>query len=488
MQSDGARERRLATSSLVPLVLGRMRNLLLPAALVWFYAREDRWEAWLALLFVPFVLGDVARWFTLRWSLGPDELVVRKGIFFRSVRHVPFARIQNIDLKRTLVHRLLRISAVRVETAGGLEPEAELDAISLDAYEELRARVFAGRERGALSGTTTDATAARTLLALSMTDIFILSLRPVRAAAILAAALGLSYEYKIFDRINVEQGLEAWFQATPALVVALVFAGGAIVLVFGLSFAATVVALHSYRLEETDGIFRIRRGLFTHEMQTLPRGRIQLVEVRRTLFDRAFGRVRVRVGTAGGEVGGGEGNRARGAHFAPIVRWEDLPSILSAIRPGLDLDALVWEPLDQRAGRRKVVRALLHFLPFGAALVYFQPLWGAVVALPLLAVLVWGALRGARRAGFALAEGVIAWRQGAFTTTTSITFDDKVQGVVLQESPFDRRHRHARLAVDTAGGLVRTLESVSIPYMRRERAEAVRDELVVRAARARFRW
>ncbi len=492
MQSEVARERHLATSSLVPLILGRSKNLLLPAALVGFYAREDRWEAWLALLFVPFVLGDVARWLTLRWSLGADELVVRKGIFFRSVRHVPFARIQNVDLKQTIVHRLLRIAAVRVETAGGLEPEAELDAITLDAYEELRARVFAGRARGAASDASGDGSAAppesRTLLALSLGDLFILSLRPVRAAAILAAALGLSHEYGLFDRADVAQGFEAWIEATPPVVLALVLAAGAIVLVFGLSFAATVIALHGYQLEESDGMFRIRRGLFTHERQTLPRGRIQLVEVRRTLFDRAFGRVRVRVGTAGGEVGGGGGNRARGAHFAPLVHYEALPSILSAIRPGLDLDALAWEPLDQRAGRRKVVRALLGFLPFAAALVYFQPLWGAVAALPMAAILVWSALRGARRAGFALADGVVAWRQGAFTTTTSVTFDDKVQAVVLQESPFDRRHRHALLAVDTAGGLMRTLESVSVPYLRRERAEAVRDELAARAARAHFRW
>src|SRR5688572_7432939 len=174
MQSDGDLERRLAPSSLVSLILGRTRNLLLPAALVWFYAREDRWEAWLALLFVPFVLGDVVRWFTLRWSLGADELVVRKGIFFRSVRHVPFARIQNVDLKQTLVHRLLRIAAVRVETAGGLEPEAELDAITLDAYEELRARVFAGRERAAASEAGAAPPAARTLLSLSLQDLFIL--------------------------------------------------------------------------------------------------------------------------------------------------------------------------------------------------------------------------------------------------------------------------------------------------------------------------
>jgi putative membrane protein len=488
MQSEGERERHLAASSLVPLILGRTRNLLLPAALVWFYARDDRWEAWLALLFVPFVLGDVVRWITLRWSLGADELVVRKGIFFRSVRHVPFARIQNIDLKQTLVHRLLRIAAVRVETAGGLEPEAELDAISLDAYEELRSRVFAGRERAAASEASAAPPASRTLLALSLGDLFILSLRPVRAAAILAAALGLSHEYGLFDRADVAQGFEAWIEATPAAVHALILAAGGIVLVFGLSLAATVVALYGYRLDESDGIFRIRRGLFTHEMQTLPRGRIQLVEVRRTLFDRAFGRVRVRVGTAGGEVGGSEGNRARGAHFAPLVRWEALPAILSAIRPGLDLDALAWESLDQRAGRRKVVRALLGFLPLAAALVYLQPLWGAVVALPVGAVLVWGALRGARRAGFALADGVVAWRQGAFTTTTSVTFDDKIQNAVLQESPFDRRHRHALLAVDTAGGLMRTLERVPAPSRRRGGAAAGRDARVARAARARFRW
>jgi membrane protein YdbS with pleckstrin-like domain len=83
---------------------------------------------------------------------------------------------------------------------------------------------------------------------------------------------------------------------------------------------------------------------------------------------------------------------------------------------------------------------------------------------------------------------VLCVREGAFSTAEHVTFTDKVQSVVVDESPFDRRHRHASLSVDTAGAFLRQGHDVAIRYLPRSDAFALRDELVGAAARARFRW
>src|SRR5688572_33225535 len=97
------------------------------------------------LLFVPYALAAVVRALVFRYRLEGEELVIRSGLLVRKVRHVPYARIQNIDAIQTIVHRALGVVQVRLETAGGEEPEAKLNVLSQAAYEQLRTVVMTGR-------------------------------------------------------------------------------------------------------------------------------------------------------------------------------------------------------------------------------------------------------------------------------------------------------------------------------------------------------
>ena len=78
------------------------------------------------LFFVPAVVGALIKYWSYRYRLDKDELVIREGIVFRNERHIPYTRIQNIDCVQNPLHRLLRVSEVRLETAGGEKPEAIL--------------------------------------------------------------------------------------------------------------------------------------------------------------------------------------------------------------------------------------------------------------------------------------------------------------------------------------------------------------------------
>jgi membrane protein YdbS with pleckstrin-like domain len=58
--------------------------------------------------------------------------------------------------------------------------------------------------------------------------------------------------------------------------------------------------------------------------------------------------------------------------------------------------------------------------------------------------------------------------------------------VTLSESPFDRRHRMARVNVDTAGA--EEGQPAGVPYLTRATAEALHGRLVKQAAQTSFRW
>jgi putative membrane protein len=77
------------------------------------------------LLFVPIALLAIARTLVFRYTIDGDELEIRSGLIFKQQRHIPFARIQNIDAIQNIFHRAVGVVDARLETAGGDEPEAQ---------------------------------------------------------------------------------------------------------------------------------------------------------------------------------------------------------------------------------------------------------------------------------------------------------------------------------------------------------------------------
>ncbi len=143
-------ERRLHPLSFVFDIAGQVRQFVVPAGVVLVGAGSAgfAWEAWLVLLVIPTAAVAFVRALTFRYRFEPGELVITSGLFFRNERHVPYGRIQNIDAVQNLLHRLLRVVEVRIETGGGDEAEARLRVLPEPALAEMRERVFAGRPGG----------------------------------------------------------------------------------------------------------------------------------------------------------------------------------------------------------------------------------------------------------------------------------------------------------------------------------------------------
>jgi putative membrane protein len=137
--------RRLHPISLIFRIGRSITSLMLPGLLFLFLSRGSRSELVLMVAFVPALAFDLLSHFVMQYQLGDEELVVREGILTRTVRHIPFARIQNIDVVQNPVHRLFRVAEVRVETASGAEPEAVLKVLSVDLVERMRTMVLLHR-------------------------------------------------------------------------------------------------------------------------------------------------------------------------------------------------------------------------------------------------------------------------------------------------------------------------------------------------------
>lgn len=80
-----------------------------------------------------------------RYQLAKDVLRIEKGVIWKKFISIPYARIQNVDVYRGLVARILGLSDLHVQTAGysgygrhGLATEGRLPGLALQTAEELR--------------------------------------------------------------------------------------------------------------------------------------------------------------------------------------------------------------------------------------------------------------------------------------------------------------------------------------------------------------
>jgi putative membrane protein len=521
-------ERRLHPLSFLFAIGARIKDFALPLLVVLVTAGRSgiqTWQIWLLLFIVPTAVVAIGRTLTFRYRFDEHELVIRSGLISRNERHVPYTRIQNVDGVQTLFHRLLKVMDVKVQTAGGNEPEATMSVLPVAAFEEMRQRVFEGRRRATEGGAAaTDETpgaaahapapphAARTLLRLSPRDLLTYGFVEGRGMVVLAAVFGLYWEFGMADRMvpwgpfedmvrsdeerprasrrgvfrelvraaSARAGylFESILLGALALIALLVF-------VRLLSMVWAAIRLHGFVLTRDGDDLRTEYGLFTRVAATIPIGRIQTLTLREGPLHRLVGRMSARVDTAGGEAGQ---NAPPDRHWlAPIAPRAQVPELIREIMPALSLDALDWRPVHPRAFTRKL-RESLVVAAIGSTLAANVLGWRALILFALLVPLtIFHARRASRALGWAMTDDLVAFRSGWLWRHVTVAPLARVQTVAFHESPFDRRHRMASVRVDTAGG-GNASHRIAIPFLGRDVAFTLWRQLAHEAAVRRFRW
>jgi putative membrane protein len=496
-------DRRLHPLSILFGLGSQAREFAVPALIVLVTAGSagGRWEAWLLLLLVPYTLVSVARYVSFRYRYEEDELVIRTGLVFRNERHVPYARIQNLEATEGVVHRLCGVVEVRLDTGAGHEPEATMRVLAAPAFEEMRRRVFEARGAAHLRDDSVSRP-AQTLLRLPSRELVLYGLIENRGLVLVGAALGLVWELGMGDRMMgwqrgegragrdaVREFARTWTGAldlpVDRVALAIIAIAAFLVLTRVLSVGWALVRLHGFTLARWGADLRMQYGLLTRVATVIPLRRIQTLTMRQTLLHRIAGRTSIRVDTAGGERGGT--GRSERAWLAPIIGAPAAPAFVRDVLPELDLSRVEWQPAAAGAFRRAIKKPLILVAAAMLVLAGAAGTW-ALVALPLL---VTGAVVLTRlhvaHLGWAVTDAAVLFRSGWLQRQVSVARFVKIQGVAMDESPFDRRAAMARVRVDTAGAGDLS-HRVAIPYLPRETALALCATLGAAAARTEFQW
>jgi putative membrane protein len=482
-------------SSLLFDIISHSRRYLIPALVALFSAARGNVYGviFAGLFFFPSIFSSIFRYFTLRYHIHRGQLIVVQGLLFRSIRTVPVARIQNIDLVQNVLHRLFNVAEVRIETASGKEPEATLRVLSLAQVEALRNEIFAeispayqdeigmpahavaphrsarypqaGQEYAAESTRETSASHSytsrtaneETLVAIPVSWLVRAGLASDRGMVLVGIALGLMYQFELFERVNLRalgNLLPQDFDRTTIAVASAFILLALFILLRIFGVAWYLLRFFDFRLRMRGNDLQISCGLLTKVSASVPRNRVQLISIQRNWMMRAMGLSSIRIETAGSATNHEDASQTVSRRwFLPVISDQLLPKILQSLRPGLSYtpDAYDWIHLSPRAFVRRLRVGIVISAVIGITGYYFYPPWGglvAVVAIGFLALQAHFAVRWTRYVRWE--EGVI-FETGCLNRKTTFTFFEKLQAIRLEQSPFDRRWKMAQLTIDTAG-------------------------------------
>ena len=493
---DG-REHRLHPLSWLFVLIAQLKQFIVPLLVLLFAGRGDRNDLWGLAAMGALVATSLAQYFTYRYQLGRDAITIRSGWLHRSRREIPFARIHNVSLQQSLLHRLVGVAEVRLESAGGVKPEAQMRVLRMDQALALEALV---RGRGQPDGdAVASAEAVPPLLTLSTSELVRLGLISNRGMLVVAAAFGVLAQAggDVFEVVVERWGRLAfgWLTRTigahahdSPLAIGLAMATllvAALVLVRLLSVALAILQYHGFALREDDGRILVERGLLARSRASARRRRIQAWSLREGVLHRWFDRRSLRVDTASGQRG-----REPGVHalkdIAPIATPARCDALLAHFLPDMGWGSLDWQPLHRGAWVRIAIPGLLFVLLATALLVVRFGAWGALglLAVPLQ---LWRARRIADACGWACNGRLVAWRSGWLGKTWNVAEIDKLQAVRLSRSPLDRRMGTASLLLDTAGATPFG-PPLHLRHLPHAAAEALSARLVTQLARRRLQW
>ncbi len=316
-----------------------------------------------------------------------------------------------------------------------------------------------------------------------LADLLLLGLFSLRGLAIFGLALGLAFEFDLF--ITDVEDARSVFEFLSGLggPPAITYGGAAIALLFVITLASivlTIVEFYGFTLSSAGAELRNRYGLFTQRTGTIPRGRIQILEVQSPVHLRRFRRLRLRAGTAGGSTEGGAGR----TWLVPVFKEDDLTPILEEVQPETPMDRRDWLPVHPGTTSRLRRRAIYWSWIATVIGVLLWGRWGAL-AMTLLPFGWFYAKRVAEHLAYSQSEDAIYARRGWLRRVTQVVKLNRIQAAEVIEKPFDRKWGMATLRIDTASPTGGRLE---VPYLPQEEALRLQRELIREANRRRFKW
>ncbi len=464
-ESEEAPIQRLHPLTVLLDLLKMMRQNIIAIVVLHFGVLDSNWlysGGLFAGLTLLLLIISWVKWNRISYQLGREEIRIKSGIISRNNRSLPLERIQDVSLEQKLLHRILGLAAVKMETGASSGEDDKLEALSLLDAEQLRDTIRdlkSGQLDVADDEIAEPAEEAEPLFAMDTKRIFIAGLFNFSFVLFaIIAALAQQLEF-VLDVPYFEVGY--WIdrfreqaQIVDGLSMAAQIAGIAgalfsLIIVGSVSgVIRTFVREFGFRLDRVDGGFRRRRGLFTLTDMVMPLHRVQAAILRTGPIKSRFGWQHLKFQSLASDASGQSGHSA-----APLAQMHEIDPILAETEIANLPESVEFRSVHSAYWWRDALLALLLLAAIGVGNgIFVHP---AFYALPLISVpLVGWMILNWRHHKFALTPRQLIVKAGWWRRKLTILPIRKVQTVDVSQSLTDHPLKLATVTVGVAGGSV----------------------------------
>lgn len=413
------------------------------------------------------VFFALVHYFTTRFGIGDGLLVYRSGLIQKKIRTIPLERIQNVNFNQSLLHQVLGIVDVDIETGGGHGAEASLSALSKQAAEDLKAELMQFSPTSeAVDQPHVLAVAppkVETLYKVSNKELLLAGATENKALVIVVSAMALLQLFFHGDDKVIVNGLERLplrqLSGSSAILVSLALFAVLILVGWIASIVQTVIVYHAFELQRVHGRIYRRYGLLTRVENVIPLRRVQSFRFSANPIQRLLRVSKLYVETAGGFKHKGdhqqshtESDMVKHALFAPLVENSRIGEMAHVVFPSLDLNAVNWKRVSPKTVQLHSFRTIIPNAGFSIApgVIYAWSIGvGCFVALMLISA-VTGVIRY-RTLAYDLTPEYLLERKGIWRVTVNSAPVSKIQEVAVTQSPGMRRMKVKSVKVFLSG-------------------------------------
>ncbi len=451
-----------------PLTLLLRVGASLPALLVILFpllqnpgSTENVTSLVLAVMYGVLALPAILfQYWRFSYRITPKQIVIQSGVFNRKNRSIPIERVQNVQIERNLVARLLGIAKVKIETAGSSGTEGSLEYVHQDEARKIR-QVVRSFQRGSAEGneasTTQDEADAESLFHMPLRRVLLSGAFrfSLLYLAVIFSVLELFNPEDLFQRFIRGQSRMEWLVEAMFSHPALAILATIVVAVFFGWISGILVHLARYyhfQLWLDGDKLRKKHGLFTITEGTIPLDKVQTLILRTNPLMRAFGWYELKVQTIGIDVEE-QGHRV----IAPFAGADRILELARRVR-AFELPAS-FENVSPLTIRRRFFRYTAVLSALLLPTIYYWPAnWIHVggVALPwwgfgLVPFILGWALLQYQNHEYAIGKTGFYIRRGVLSHYLWILPIEKYHVFHATASIFQRRLGLKTLFVDTAG-------------------------------------
>jgi len=414
------------------------------------------------------LIRSVIDFLYFRFYIENNDLIIKRGFLRKKVITIPLNKIQSVHIEQNLIHQLLDVAKLTIDTAGSEKSEAEIDAISIskaESFKQFLLKIEKDMPDQAQSGRVSTEIP---LIHLSIRDLFKLGLSANHLQAFfIVLAFGISMLQsleEIFGNrvIRIVQESSTAIGISIASVLALIV----VVLVISVivSVVRTVLRYSNFNCNQTEQGFRIQTGLINSRQNLVPFSKIQYISWEANWIRRKIGLFMLEFHQAQNELA-----KKKQRIRLPITKKEYVDRLLEPYHLAVKPISHSTHSIHKVYPFRKMLFAGLPTAFILTIIAFFWMKWFALIFLLWIPYIYVVNTIYQKRFHLYISPEAFQVNSGVWGKESKIAQWYKIQFLELRQSMYQKRKQLATIIIHTAAG------KIKIPYVDLALAQTVKN-------------